>query len=130
MIITKELLAANSCCKEGYARVLELNILGLDHIKFAQALRKNGDNAYADWIDEAIKSLATVKLLGDYKVTRYMVFNPMRGEYEYASTIEDAKELKAKIIEDYVAMRVAPLVNTQREIQSTEGYITSENIEL
>lgn len=130
MIITKEFLAANDCCKEGYARGLELNILNLEHEEIIATLRENGEEDYAAWVEFAMQSATTIKFLGEYAVTRYMVFNPLLGQYEYADSIENARVLKARIINDFVQANVVQYIDTQREIQSPDGTTAYEKIDL
>jgi hypothetical protein len=130
MIITQEFLIAMSACPEGMDAVNQLNIIGQDDKVFAQSLVKSGYTEYAVWIRQVMKSYEGIKFSGDYKVNRYMVFNPLTGQYEYANTKEEVLVLKAKIIDTYMASQVIPLIDIQEEIIATDGTAVSSKIDL
>ena len=119
-----------NACPEGFDIVSQLHICGLDNKTFAQALVKNGHTEYAVWVRDTIKSYASIKFLGDYKVTKYMVFNPISGQYEYVATKEEVPALKARIIADYVAAHVIQLIDVQEEITDANGAVASGKIDL
>lgn len=128
MIITEEYLNAMEACAEGMDAVNELAICGLDDKAFAQALVKNGYTEYAAWIRQTINSVASIKFLGDYTVTRYMVFNPLTGQYEYADTLEEVKVLRDRIAGEYMTAQVMPLIDVQEEITNADGAVASSSI--
>ena len=130
MIITQEYLTAMDACQEGMDVVNQLSLCGLDDKAFAKALVDNGHTEYAVWLKQVINSAASIKFLGDYTVTRYMVFNPLTGQYEYADTIEETKVLRDKFVADYVAANVMPLIDVQEEITNAEGAVASSKITL
>lgn len=115
-------------CPEGMEAVNSLNICGLDDKAFTRTLVDNGYTEYAAWIRQTINSAASIKFLGDYTVTRYMVFNLLTGQYEYADTLEEIKVLREKIAGDYMTAQVMPLIDVQEEITNADGAVASSSI--
>lgn len=130
MIISAEFLQATNACEPGMAAVHELGIIGLEYNEFTQTLIQNGYTEFAAWTRQAARSAAAIKFLGDYTVVKYMVLNPLTGQYQDAADEQAARVLRDQILAEYVQARVISLIDVQRAIKNDAGMEATETVVL
>lgn len=135
IIVSKQILQTLEACQEGQPGFDWLvNELGngdenfqIPHNELLEAIR-TVDKPQEDkvlwylYIKDLKENINFYQMQGAIQMTeKYHVFNPLTGQHEEAASIDEARSIKAKIINDYIE------ANKNLFVISQEAYIADED---